>query len=77
MQEFEGKGYIDTDAMMVIADQEIELGIDDVRNLRVTVPLDDLEGEMKQALEEAVTDPHQSIIQIEVPLTMTITVTKK
>ena len=77
MQEINGKGFIDRTLQMVVADQEIEFGIDDVRNMRITVPVDALENSVRTSLDHATDDVEQKIIQIDIPLTMTITITKK
>ena len=77
MQEINGKGFIDPTLQMVVTDQEIEFGIDDVRNMRITVPVDALENSVRTALDHATFDVEQKIIQIDIPLTMTITITKK
>ena len=77
MQEINGKGFIDRTLQMVVADQELEFGIDDVRNMRITVPVDALENSVRTSLDHATDDVEQKIIQIDIPLTMTITITKK
>ena len=77
MQEINGKGFIDPTLQMVVTDQEIEFGIDDVRNMRITVPVDALENSVRTSLDHATDDVEQKIIQIDIPLTMTITITKK
>ena len=77
MQEINGKGCIDPTLQLVVTDQEVEFGIDDIRNMRITMPVDALENSVRTALDHATDDVEQKIIQIDIPLTMTITITKK
>ena len=77
MQEINGKGFIDPTLQLVVTDQEVEFGIDDIRNMRITMPVDALENSVRTALDHATIDVEQKIIQIDIPLTMTITITKK
>ena len=79
MSEYEvnGTAVVNEEVGLIMMDQEIEIGIDDVRILRVSLAVNEFKEAITNALDTVITDPSQDYIQIDIPLTAVFTFIKK
>ena len=79
MSEYEvnGTAVVHEEVGLVVMDQEIEIGIDDVRILRVGLAVNEFKEAITNTLDTVITDPSQDYIQIDIPLTAVFTFIKK
>ena len=79
MSEYEvsGTAMVHEEVGLIMMDQEIEIGIDDVRILRVSLAVNEFQEAITNTLDSVITDHSQDYIQIEIPLTAIFTFIKK
>ena len=79
MSEYEvnGTAVVHEEVGLIMMDQEIEIGIDDVRILRVSLAVNEFKEAITNTLDTVITDPSQDYIQIDIPLTAVFTLIKK
>ncbi len=79
MSEYEvnGTAVVHEEVGLIMMDQEIEIGIDDVRILRVSLAVNEFKEAITNTLDTVITDPSQDYIQINIPLTAVFTFIKK
>ena len=79
MSEYEvnGTAVVHEEVGLIMMDQEIEIGIDDVRILRVGLAVNEFKEAITNTLDTVITDPSQDYIQIDIPLTAVFTFIKK
>lgn len=79
MSEYEisGTAVVHEEVGLVVMEEEIEIGIDDVRILRVSIALNEFQEAMTNTLDTVITDPSQDYIQFEIPMPTILTIIKK
>ena len=79
MSEYEvnGTAVVHEEVGLIMMDQEIEIGIDDVRTMRVSLAVNEFKEALTNTLDTVITDPSQDYIQIDIPLTAVFTFIKK
>lgn len=77
MIDIEGTGKFDPETNMILVDETLELGIDDIRTMRLTVAAEDFKKHIEKVFDEEFINKDNDIIQFDVPLTMTFTITKQ
>ena len=79
MSEYEvnGTAVIHEEVGLVMMEKEIEIGIDDVRIMRVSFAIDEFKEALTNTLDSVITDPSQDYIQVDIPLTAVFTFIKK
>lgn len=79
MSEYEisGTAVVHEEVGLVVMEKEIEIGIDDVRILRVSLAVNEFKEAMTNTLDTVITDPSQDYIQFEIPMPAIFTLIKK
>ena len=79
MSEYEvnGTAVVHEEVGLIMMDQEIEIGIDDVRILRVGLAVNEFKEAITNTLDTVITNPSQDYIQVDIPLTAVFTFIKK
>lgn len=79
MSEYEisGTAVVHEEVGLVVMEKEIEIDIDDVRILRVSLALNEFQEVMTNTLDAVITDPSQDYIQFEIPMPAIFTLIKK
>lgn len=79
MSEYEisGTAVVHEEVGLVVMEKEIEIDIDDVRILRVSIALNEFREALTNTLDAVITDPSQDYIQFEIPMPAIFTLIKK
>ena len=79
MSEYEvsGTAMVHEEVGLVVMDQEIEINVDDVRTLRISLATNEFKDALTNALDSVITDASQDYIQVEIPMTAIFTLIKK
>ena len=79
MSEYEvnGTAVVHEEVGLIMMEKEIEIGIDDVRILRVGLAVNEFKEAITNTLDTVITNPSQDYIQVDIPLTAVFTFIKK